>query len=124
MARDTSLEQFPFQVDLGEAWNEWTGLPFVFAVWAARPGVDVDRLSQLLSTARDLGLEQTANLAKSHAYRYDLSVGDCLRYFTEFLNYRLGPREKDAMRLFCRWAAESGLLPHPSELKFHGCPVA
>ncbi|MCE2791650.1 MAG: menaquinone biosynthesis protein, partial [Blastopirellula sp.] len=26
LALDTSLEQFPFQVDLGEAWNEWTGL--------------------------------------------------------------------------------------------------
>lgn len=124
LARDTTAEQFPFQIDLGQAWNEWTGLPFVFAVWAARPGVDCDRLSHLLSMARDAGLERTVELAKSHASRYDLSVGDCLRYFTEFLNYRLGPREKDAMHLFCSWAAESGLLPHPCELRFHGCPVA
>jgi chorismate dehydratase len=124
LVRDTTADQFPFQIDLGQAWNEWTGLPFVFAVWAARPGVDCDRLSHLLSTARDLGLAQTAELARSHAGRYDLSVGDCLRYFTEFLNYRLGPRDKDAMQLFCQWAAESGLLPHPCELKFHGCPVA
>lgn len=121
LTRDTTAEEFPYQIDLGQAWNDWTGLPFVFAVWAARPGVDCERLHQLLGTARDLGVGQAAELAKSHAARYDLSESDCLRYFTKFLNYRLGPREKDAMQLFCRWAAELVLLPHPCELKFHGC---
>ncbi len=124
LARDTTREQFPFQLDLGEAWNAWTGLPFVFAVWAARPGTDLERLAQILAKSRDLGLAQSAELAKSLAARYDLSVGDCLRYFTEFLNYRLGTPDKQAMSLFCNWAAEDGLLPHPCELKFHGCPVA
>ena len=124
LARDTSAEEFPWQVDLGQAWNEWTGLPFVFAVWAARPGVECDRLSQILNASRDLGLTQTAELAKRHAARYDLSVGDCLRYFTEFLNYRLGADERKAMNLFCSWAAEEGLLPHPCELKYHACSVA
>lgn len=124
LARDTSAEEFPWQVDLGQAWNDWTGLPFVFAVWAARPGVECERLSQVLNISRDMGLAQTAELAKHHAARYDLSIGDCLRYFTEFLNYRLGADERKAMNLFCSWAAEEGLLPHPCELKYHGCSVA
>ena len=31
---------YPVAVDLGEAWKTWTGLPFVFAVWAARRDAD------------------------------------------------------------------------------------
>src|SRR2546421_421588 len=31
---------YPYRYDLGEAWKRWTGLPFVFAVWAARRAVD------------------------------------------------------------------------------------
>jgi len=33
--------RFEFEWDLGEEWWRWTGLPFVFAVWIARPGVDL-----------------------------------------------------------------------------------
>jgi len=32
---------FAFEWDLGEEWSRWTGLPFVFAMWIARPGVDL-----------------------------------------------------------------------------------
>ena len=36
----SAARAYPFVVDLGEAWKSWTGLPFVFAVWAARRTVD------------------------------------------------------------------------------------
>jgi chorismate dehydratase len=40
--------------DLGDEWCRWTGLPFVFAVWAARDGIDVGTLSARLSDHRGL----------------------------------------------------------------------
>src|SRR5690242_6171668 len=39
----------PHQLDLGEAWRQWTGLPFVFAAWMARPGLDLGDLPARLA---------------------------------------------------------------------------
>lgn len=51
------LESGAFQLawDLGDEWCRWTGLPFVFAVWAARRGVVAPDLDRLLGAARDSG---------------------------------------------------------------------
>ncbi len=37
-------EDLAFVWDLGEEWSCWTGLPFVFALWAARPHVQAARI--------------------------------------------------------------------------------
>jgi len=50
--------------DLGETWYEWTGLPFVFAMWIARQGVDVSRVVGLLELARDRGRALVDEIAK------------------------------------------------------------
>src|SRR5882757_4785757 len=46
---------FEHQVDLGSAWKELTGLPFVFAVWTARKGIDLGELPQRLEQAKREG---------------------------------------------------------------------
>ena len=49
--------QFPHVLDLGQAWLEWTGLPFVFAAWGARATTDVrSEDAQALRDALDEGL--------------------------------------------------------------------
>lgn len=123
-AMQSSCSDFPEQFDLGKCWFDWTGLPFVFAVWAARPGADFDRLAQVLSEARNQGLSQSEFLARQHASHYGLSVGDCRRYFCEFLNFRLGEEDRLAIRHFAELAGELELLPAGCELKYHDCPVA
>ena len=45
-----------FVWDLGEEWSRWTGLPFVFALWAARPHLEQERIDRALACARDEGL--------------------------------------------------------------------
>ncbi|MGC4003950.1 MAG: menaquinone biosynthesis protein [Pirellulales bacterium] len=42
--------------DLGDEWCRWTELPFVFAMWVARPGVDVSAAAEALTAARDRGV--------------------------------------------------------------------
>src|ERR1051325_8908927 len=57
---------YPYRVDLGDAWKRWTGLPFVFAVWAARRAVDraaADRVHEKLLESRDWGLAHLDVLA-------------------------------------------------------------
>ena len=51
----TPTHDFQYDIDLGQAWKEWTGLPFVFAVWAAPEKRDHRRLGELLNRARDRG---------------------------------------------------------------------
>ncbi len=47
---------FDFAYDLGEEWSRWTGLPFVFAMWIARPGIDLHGVAEALEAARDDGV--------------------------------------------------------------------
>ena len=57
-ALDFLLATRPHEIwDLGAAWYELTGLPFVYAVWALRRGIDHQRLRHQLRAARDFGME-------------------------------------------------------------------
>src|SRR3954464_7576631 len=49
--------------DLGEKWCEWTGLPFVFAMWIARDGSAAAKLSEILNAGRDRGVNPTTETA-------------------------------------------------------------
>ena len=69
---------FQMMWDLGDEWCRGTGLPFVFAVWAARGGVDVGGLSHLLSAARDAGRMNLAAIAAAEAAAHGLTVPQCL----------------------------------------------
>lgn len=105
-----------FQVvwDLGDEWCRWTGLPFVFAVWAARDGVDVAAIEPLLARARDSGKANLAAIAAAEAGSHGLTVPQCLGYLRDNLHYDLGPRELDALAAFQRLAAGLGLAPPPA----------
>ncbi len=41
--------------DLGDRWRRWSGLPFVFAMWVARPGIELGSLEAAFAEARDAG---------------------------------------------------------------------
>lgn len=97
--------------DLGDEWCRWTGLPFVFAVWAARPGVDADRFAGRLESARDSGLANLAAIAAAEAAPHGLTVPQCLCYLRDNLHYHLGSRERQAIRAFHDLAAGLALVP-------------
>jgi chorismate dehydratase len=62
--------RYPYQTDLGSAWKEWTGLPFVFAVWAARreaPRPAVQEVHRSLLQSRAWGLQHLDELAQAAA---------------------------------------------------------
>ena len=114
-AMKAQSDKFPFSWDLGETWNQLTGKPFVFAVWAARPGADLQRLESVLSKARDLGLQRISNLASEHAAAYGLTEEECLKYLTHYLHFCLGDQEKAGMDLFFQYAGELNLIPNRTE---------
>lgn len=114
-------ERFHQVIDLGQAWNQWTKLPFVFAVWAARndSGFDLDILSPILMQCRDNGLIHVESIVSEHAPKLGLGHDETLYYLKNQLSYQLNEPEQAGLRLFAEKAAEMGLLPKGSDLVIH-----
>jgi chorismate dehydratase len=110
---------FHASVDLAEAWGAMTGLPFVFATWVARPGVDLGDLPETLARCRAEGLEHAHELAAEHGPRLGLDVATCYDYLTHALSYDLGAAEISGLRQFARMAAALGLAPKGVDLVFY-----
>lgn len=102
---------FAFAWDLGEEWCRETGLPFVFAVWAARPGVQTAEIEQVLCRARDAGVAHLSEIARREASGVGLPESACLAYLQDNLHFTLGPDERRGLILFHEFARELGLVP-------------
>ncbi len=114
---------FEFSWDLGQQWFELTGLPFVFAVWAARSTEHLDELDWILSTSRDTGLESLERISARHAQGYHLSNQECLKYLRDYLHFHLGAEEKTGLERFFQYASELSFIQN-TNLQFHDCPTA
>src|SRR5207244_4494195 len=82
---------YPHRYDLGDEWKRWTGLPFVFAMWAARRAADpraVRAVHQSLLAARDWGLAHLDLLAEAAARATGVGVTECRSYLAG-LDYAL-----------------------------------
>jgi len=106
-------EGFDHQLDLGEAWKRMAGLPFVFAAWMARPGVELGQLPAILRRAREEGLKHVDRIIQTHAGPHRWPAEAARRYLTECLQFAIGPREVEAIGRFYAHAAEYGLIDSP-----------
>jgi chorismate dehydratase len=102
-------EELAFNWDLGEEWTCWTGLPFVFALWAARPHAEAARIDRALAAARDEGLTCLPEIARLAAPEVGLPEADCLSYLRDNLEFHLGPRQREGLELFRQLATRRGL---------------
>lgn len=104
-------ERFEVVWDLGREWRDWTGLPFVFALWVARPEAEIDGLGELFSRARDEGILRFEEIARQSAPQVGLPEAECLAYLRDHLHFRLGDDERRGLTLFYELAARRGLAP-------------
>ncbi len=111
--------------DLGRLWLERTGLPMVFAVWAAplataeRLGPGLLELQERLVTSVRIARAEPDVLAHESSERYGYPAGYLARYF-EKLRYSFGPREREGLLAFLRMAREVGELEEVPTLRFVG----
>ena len=108
--------RYPYVVDLGSAWKVWTGLPFVFAVWAARREADhaaVQALHRGLLASRQWGLAHLDELAGVAAQRTGIAQSVCRAYLDD-LDYALSYRHLAGLTDFFRRLAQDGLVPDGS----------
>jgi predicted solute-binding protein len=107
------------KIDLGLAWRDFTGLPFVFAFWAGRPGAVSGDDVAALQTARDAGV--AASEAVSAAFfpgRPDHAARGA-RYLRDNVKYGYCDREIAGTVRFYREAVELGLAPAFRDVRFY-----
>ena len=110
---------YDLEIDLGALWKEQTGLPFVFAVWAARAGCPAPHvLGGHLAAARDRGVAAAALIAEDFGPGAGWPVETARRYLTRRLRYELGPRQREGMRRFLHLARRYELVPETAEIVF------
>jgi chorismate dehydratase len=104
--------------DLGQVWRDWTGLPMVFAVWAARrdyaeanPGLVKD-VHAAFVRGRDDALAHVDEVA-SQAARWEIFDAATLATYFRTLDFSLGPRQLDGLVEFGRRAAAVAAVPGP-----------
>jgi chorismate dehydratase len=92
--------------DLGAAWYEMTGLPFVYAVWALRRGLENDQLRRHLREAKGFGLDTLDSIISSRSeYDYDFRKD----YLGWHIHYHLGTDEKRGLAKFIELLRKHGL---------------
>jgi len=102
---------FEIETDLGAAWKSLTGLPFVFAAWAADASADTTRLGRRLGQARDAGVRCASVIAEDVGPGMGWPVATARRYLTSRLSFTMTPRHVQGMRRFLELAVRHRLLP-------------
>ena len=98
------------EVDLAAAWVEWTGRPFVFAVWGVRREAPTG-IEPLLEASLAYSLSRWEALLPHWAEAHGVGLERTRGYLERTLTYRLGDEERAGMEEFLRRAAAAGLLP-------------
>jgi chorismate dehydratase len=90
--------------DLGAEWLEMTGLPMVFAVWAARPGIVTADLADTFLQSCRYGRERIEAIVSAEAARREFTPELVREYLTRHIVHELSPRDYEGMELFLSYA--------------------
>lgn len=106
---------YPYQLDLGEAWKQHTGLPFVYAVWMCRAADAGSAMVRTAAAVLDRQLRHNLTrldwIVRTHAPTHRWPTDLAARYIRDLLRYRVGERERLGAERFMDEAAELELLP-------------
>jgi len=106
-------------LDLAEEWQDMTGLPFVFAVWAGwRNSLTLDDLQAIISS-KILGQDNIDSLCREAAVEYETDFSLVKSYLTENVQFDLGEEEIAGMRQFFELAYYHGALEYLPSLNFY-----
>ena len=97
--------------DLGDEWCRSTELPFVFAMWVARAGIEIQPLATVLGEVRDQGVAELDTIVATESAALGMTRPQCESYLRDNLHFRLGEAERSGLERFRRQAAQYGLLP-------------
>jgi chorismate dehydratase len=110
VSQEPAHSLMPHQLDLGGAWKDLTGLPFVFAAWMARDGVELGDLPGVLERAKVEGLAHVNQIIAREAAPRGWPADVARRYLTEYLKFDIADRQLAAIKRFHDLAFRHGAL--------------
>jgi chorismate dehydratase len=122
-AMHACLPGFRYAFDLGQEWHEWTGLPFVYAAWAVRDGVDLGSVLDAFHEAKRRGIDHIGPIAAQEAPALQLDAGFCRRYLANIIRFDLGPRELAGLQHYYQLASELGLARRGVSVRLYEAPL-
>lgn len=96
--------------DLGEVWSRWTGLPFVYAVWVLRGGMDLQAsraAADEFRAAAAVGIGRRNQIALESS---EFSGEFAARYLSEYIRFHVGGAEKRGLAFFDAELASAGFV--------------
>ena len=106
-----------FVYDVGQQWVEMTGLPMVFAVWAAKEHVDPSAAG-VFEESKCYGLSHTDQIVRVESAARAFDPDLVREYITGHISYDLGPRERLAMDRYLELAEQAGYAPKGSAARY------
>jgi len=114
----TASARFPHVIDLGAAWTDEVGLPFVYAAWIGHAGLLEASDVAVLHESLALGLARRTDIARTWAAQLGVTTDVCERYLTENVRYHLGAAELCGAAAFLERGRAAGLLAKAPALRF------
>lgn len=93
-------DRFPYVYDLAEIWKRYSGLPFVFAVWAYRAGAIRAELLERVRVALEWGRMHRHQSAQNWAAAYHYDLEDAVHYLTQSISYEFDSAKHEAMKKY------------------------
>lgn len=109
--------QYPYVYDLAYEWKKWTGLPFVFAVWAFHHSQNVLEHLESLKQCFALGIQSIEKVATIWSNTFQTDRNQVLFYYQNNISYELDFQKKEALKLFLQYLSHLENTPPPT-IKF------
>ena len=113
--------RYPYQLDLGAAWHDMTGLPFVFALWMARADADEDRVRlacMTLDRQRRHNVERIDRMIHQRVAARNWPLDLAATYLKQRLRYEIHTGAIAGVERFFSMAHEYGLFPSRRPLRW------
>ena len=104
--------------DMAALWRKYTGLGFVFAMWAVRTDATSQAKQVDFAAARDEGVAQIDEIVEYYLTRIPLSREELRSYLTDNIAFRLDDQMRDGLELYFKLAAKHGLIDKAKEPVF------
>ena len=104
--------------DLAERWKFLTGLPFVFAFWAARAGISGEGIAEALRESREFGVQNIPAIAKRYSEELSLKEEFLREYLTDNVHYYMDETCVEGLQLFFQMAKRVGAIKSARSLEF------
>lgn len=115
--------EYPYSMDLGETWRQWTGLPFIFGLWLVNrkswlaDNVRMETACRALIAAKEWGTEHMGSMCRLAAESSSLDGPEMCSYFNGLV-YDLEEKEQLGLQLFFEHLYDAGYIESVPELKF------